>query len=163
MRRQLTMQGQEKLSRPCRGLWIYRALKIVLCWAETLWLLCSLHNQSLDVGYSGKVCWGKGGPLLRQTLKEWTVEASTHNISSNSKKSFLEGGQPHRASLVRHVILFYLYIILYLPSVLLIILGFCSILDIGDLLSLEFLFYIHHHCDSNNNKIKQKSESIDLF
>lgn len=36
-----------------------------------------------------------------------------------------------------------------LPSVLLIILGFCSILDIGEVLSLEFLFYIHHHYDNN--------------
>lgn len=53
--------------------------------------------------------------------------------------------------------------LLYLPSVLLIILGFCSILDTGDLLSLEFLFYIHHHYDSNNKKIKRKSESIDPF
>lgn len=50
-----------------------------------------------------------------------------------------------------------------LPSLLLIILGFCSFRDIEDILSLVLLFYIYNYYQNNNNKILNHSVNVQIY
>lgn len=70
--------GQGKTQQPYRELWIYQALKIVPWWAEKLWLLCPLHNQSLDVSCSGKGVLGDGGSSEEENPEETDTGSGPH-------------------------------------------------------------------------------------
>lgn len=50
-----------------------------------------------------------------------------------------------------------------LPSLPLIILGFCSFMDFEDILSLVLLLYIYNYYESNNNKILNQSVNIQIY